>query len=67
MVGFEGAKHDVKESILESLTEVMILQQRINGRKVAKVALVVGMFAAVASILLMVFGAVFPLQQIRAV
>lgn len=67
MVGFENAHQTIKESMLESLTEVMVLQQRINGRKVAKVALIVGMLAAVASILLMVFGAVFPLQQIRPV
>lgn len=65
--GFESAPLDTKKKILGNLTDVLLLQQKFTSKKVAKLAFIFGMGMAVLAILLMVFGAVFPLQQIQAV
>lgn len=65
--GFEGAPYATKIQIIDNLSEILLLQQRIVGKRVAKLAFLMGMIIAVSAVLLMIFGAVFPLQQVTAI
>jgi type II secretory pathway component PulF len=63
MSGYESAPQETKIELLSGLTEVLILQQRVMSRRLSKLAKLVGMCIAIGAVLLMVFGAVLPLQQ----
>lgn len=67
LYGFESAPHETKKVILSNLIEVLMLQQRIVSKRVARLAFFCGISLAGTAIMLMVFGVFFPIQQIRAV